>query len=439
MDSGNIEAEAVRTGVSNIEGECNSLTLITANRFDVLAKYLFAKWRDRGIDSEWHKSLYLNHIKVFNGYLETDGSGKRGEKYFLEAFEVLLDSIKSNGFDKGMSRIPIDKYGTIIDGAHRLASSLLYGEKVFVTHKQTVAPVYNYEWFLRRGLNPAWADAIATEVCKLIQDPFIIVLYPAAQGRDEELESLIHEHASIWYKKEVILENQGPINLIRQIYYDEPWVGNWRNGFAGAQNKASWCFPRQGPLRVYLVESALDEMRSLKERIRGLYQVENHSVHINDHKAEALHLAGLLFNANSIEFMNLCNLTEFSWNARLLREYKKWLSTSGCDIDDYCIDGSAVLAVFGIREARDIDFLHSNSAKADTGFKEISSHNHEVHWYGKTSDDIIYNPTNHFYYEGVKFATLPVIQEMKRRRGEAKDCEDDKGDNVCHGSWAHYG
>ena len=52
----------------------------------------------------------------------------------------------------------------------------------------------------------------------------------------------------------------------------------------------------------------------------------------------------------------------------------------------------------------------------------ISSHNEYSHGrYDKTIDDIIYNPKNHFYYNGIKFASLDIIKALKTRRGEEKD------------------
>jgi len=41
-----------------------------------------------------------------------------------------------------------------------------------------------------------------------------------------------------------------------------------------------------------------------------------------------------------------------------------------------------------------------------------------------TKDEIIYNPPNHFYYRGIKFASLEMVKQMKSKRGEEKDISD---------------
>ena len=49
-----------------------------------------------------------------------------------------------------------------------------------------------------------------------------------------------------------------------------------------------------------------------------------------------------------------------------------------------------------------------------------------VHHYGKTVDDIVYNPENHFYYLDLKFASIDVVRKMKENRNEEKDRKDVK-------------
>ena len=53
--------------------------------------------------------------------------------------------------------------------------------------------------------------------------------------------------------------------------------------------------------------------------------------------------------------------------------------------------------------------------------------NHNGIWlsyYTKTKDDIIYNPENHFYFNGFKFVSLNILREMKKKRNEIKDQND---------------
>ena len=56
---------------------------------------------------------------------------------------------------------------------------------------------------------------------------------------------------------------------------------------------------------------------------------------------------------------------------------------------------------------------------------DIHSHNeYSKGRYDKTIDDIIYNPENHFYFNGLKYASLDIIKQLKEKRGEDKDKKD---------------
>ena len=402
------------------------LSLLSPNRFDVIAKYLYAKWQLSGIDSDWHRRIYLDHIGVFNGFFEADGSRKHGEQGFADAFDGVIASIADHGFDAGLSRIPVAANGELTNGAHRLAASLAVGCNVFIEDAaEQTAYIYDYRWFQRRGLALVWADAIAFETCRLLANSFVIVVYPSASGHDEELESLISSRTRIWYRKRVQFASNGALNFVQQIYRHECWVGSPHNDYKGARNKMSWCFRQPGPVRAFLVESPLETIRALKADIRALYRIGNNSVHINDTHAEAIELAGMLFNENTVDFLEARRRPALPWFDSLLPAYAQELIRAGVDRDDFCVDSSGVLAAYGMRDVRDLDFLH-DSRRDMTAFAvpQISAHNCEARWYACTPDDIVHDPRCHFYFNGLKFASLAVIRSMKKRRAEAKDLAD---------------
>ena len=94
------------------------------------------------------------------------------------------------------------------------------------------------------------------------------------------------------------------------------------------------------------------------------------------------------------------------------------------DRNDFCVDSSAVLSSYGLRDCRDLDFLHLTDV--DSIAHGIDCHNEEATHYAEKKDDIIYNPRFHFYSFGVKFASLNVVKEMKVGRNEEKDKVDVK-------------
>jgi len=58
--------------------------------------------------------------------------------------------------------------------------------------------------------------------------------------------------------------------------------------------------------------------------------------------------------------------------------------------------------------------------------KNLESHNNH---HPNDRDDIIFNPENHFWYNGVKFASLSVVKEMKQNAGGQQNRNDMKAIN----------
>ncbi len=52
--------------------------MLTPRRFDIVAKYLYAKYREQVLDTNWGRRLYDEHIRAFNNYHEADASRKTG-------------------------------------------------------------------------------------------------------------------------------------------------------------------------------------------------------------------------------------------------------------------------------------------------------------------------------------------------------------------------
>ena len=104
-------------------------------------------------------------------------------------------------------------------------------------------------------------------------------------------------------------------------------------------------------------------------------------------------------------------------------DYSNWLKEKDLDGDHFCIDASAVLSSYGLRDCRDLDFLYLGDF-IETGTEEFSCHNHETKFYPVDKDEVIVNPDNHFYYKGLKFASPRVIKSMKQIRCEQKDLLD---------------
>lgn len=401
-------------------------TLLSARRFDIPAKLIYARLTSEGRDTLFGTELYREHLAVFNSIRET--AEKVGFEAFERDFRATLESIGREGFLANRSLLPVDALGTPVDGAHRAAASIYHDRPVQVLRCDRLAPVYDFRWFRDRGLSEGACDAIATEYVRWSPRCVMVTLFPAAdRTKDEAVLRMLLEQGDIVYGRELEVRGDGPALLIWQMYRHESWAGDAVQQWPGTRYKASCCFPAgHGVVRALLFEPRPGaDLRRLKGAIRSVYKVENDSVHINDTHRETQLLASIYFNANSRHFLNNARMTfmENFWG--LFTRFEAGLSLQGADPDNYCIDGSAILSAYGLRECRDLDFLHTGIDDLSFGDPDlIGSHNLCTAHHVTSRDDIIFNPANHFYFHGIRFGSLGIIAAMKSRRGEGKDAAD---------------
>lgn len=264
----------------------------------------------------------------------------------------------------------------------------------------------------------------AFDLCRRNEKTFIVTMFPAAGSDCGPGEEILEKHGRILFRKSIPLEGEGPFNLIRQVYAAEKWLGSLRNGYRGARRKTAYCFPSDGAVNVYVYEAeSVDEVNAAKKAVRDRYRISNHSIHINDTHDETVRLAKIVLNENSVHALNHARLVRYQWFYPLLARYRKLLLENAQDPDNYCLDGSSALAIYGIREARDLDYLHCGPDEVP-GDEFIGSHNEESKYHVLPIEEIVRNPENHFYFHDVKFVSLDILLKMKQKRGEAKDVRD---------------
>jgi len=327
----------------------------------------------------------------------------------------------------------------LLNGAHRVAACFATGHDVCCrAGEDRVDGQMDCSWSFFKGhtrfgaLDSKYSDLAAIELAKNSPKSRVITLYPSAVnvGNLKEVRSIIAESAQLIYEKAVQITSQGARNLMRELYYKEAWAE--KNEGAGYIAKANFCFKPRGifrkkmsPTYAFLVDVEDDDAAvSLKERIRSLYDLEKHSVHINDTHDETIRLAKCFYNENSVFFLNKFNGDFFPIFEELLSEFQLWIASNKLDSDDYCISAGSVLTAFGLKECKDIDYLHSDQRMYPDN-DLIQSHNdYGIGRYHLDKDDIIHNPENYFYRYGIKYSSLDVVKKLKQRRSEEKDFKD---------------
>ncbi len=420
------------SGMINAEIQVSPQQLLHPLRLDIMAKYIYAKHCELQVQDDFALNLYAAHLKALNGFYE-ERPFKNGLADYLKAFEQILTSVKAQGYQSDLGiNYPINAkkgspwnlYGC--DGAHRIGACLLYNCPVSLKAilDDAVLPPYNYRFLRRKQLDQKYLDAMALEYCKLSSKTYLAFIFPCYNQDLEQVYELLGGDQKIIYTKTICLpEMQGQMNLLEQLY------SGWNSYTPGAMHEWQKYFPPSAPKEVTLVffeNASLEHVKEIKAKIRMLANT-HFAVHMTDEKAETLELAQLLLVENGIHLLNyrkngcLPNLSDF------LMQYKKWLLEKEVDQDSFCIDGSAIMAAYGLRDCNDLDVLHHGYDDLALELKSmgIDSNNHDMRYHDYTKDQIIFDPGHFFYFKGIKFGSLAVIKARKKNRASgASDLRD---------------
>ena len=397
--------------------------LLSRHRIDVIIKYMYAKSILQSYNTSYYKQIYKQHLKVWNGFKEKDNPNKQTFEAFDTTFKNIITSINLNGFDSNISNIPILN-NSVLNGAHRLAACLATNNNIHCipgVDGLDGCSICDFNYLTRKGLDTKYTDRVAIEYTKLKHNTYMCFLFPVADIDPRQSINILNSLGNIIHLKQLDLNYVGVFNLMRELYLDEPWVGCYPD-YGGYNEKAKLCYTHNKPVIAMLIEfNDINDSIEAKRKVRDIYKLGNHSIHINDKHEETVRLSKLMFNNNSIH--HLCNMKPLQHRKfdMLLKQFKSYIHSHKLDIDNYCISASSVLTVYGLREGHDIDYIHTPS-KLNINNNLISSHNeYGINLYPIPYDDIIHDPSFHFYYRGVKFASLEAVKQLKLNRGESKD------------------
>lgn len=404
--------------------------LVCAERFDLIAKWIYIDAKEKGIDTSWAKEIYYDNINAFScgTFLEPGTDEKNTFEKYLKVFENIIEDIKRNGFNKTVSLIPVGKNNTILDGAHRVATAAYYDKDVRIIHFPELTRQYDYQYFRKLLMLDMHLGIMAIYYTYIKNNCFMACIWPMA---DRELldvaEAKLKKDSRIVYSQDVYLTYQGMRNFMVQIYGHQSWTGSIDNHFEGINLKVDACYKRQYPVKTYLFEaSSLEKVIELKKKIRDIFKIENHSIHISDNQLETKTMAQLLYNLNSCEFLNFAEPYKYDYVFKKLFDFKEVIKNKAYKDERFIIDSSAVLEICGVRQARDIDYLTDYKNIENSFGNDIDNHESQLKYYGCTVQELLYNPQNYFYFYGIKFVAIKKLMEMKKNRNESKDIKDVK-------------
>ena len=279
-------------------------TLICPNRFDLMAKWIYIDALEKGGGIEFAKSVYRDNINAFScgTFTEYGTESKNSFEIYLEQFDEIIKDIKNNGFDSGKSLVPVGAGNVICDGAHRVTVAAYYNKNVTIIRFPDLTRRYNYGYFRRFLMSDINMGYMATMYSRIMPDCYMACLWPIA-GRKKiaDVTDLISGYGDIIYSQDVYLTYRGICNFMTHCYGHQAWTGNIDNHFSGVEACASGCYDSRYPVHTYLFQCKnFNHVLHLKQEIRSIFGLGNHSVHIGDNSEETLMMTRLLYNPNSV-------------------------------------------------------------------------------------------------------------------------------------------
>ena len=126
---------------------------------------------------------YTEHLRVWNGFKELcDDKVPRMNDYyksckpknstedFLASYHNLVDSLRNYGFNPSKSSIPVDANGFLVNGAHRLASSIVLSQPICIQHL-SYKNVFTFDckFFHSLGIQKRVIEMVVLEYLKIQQ------------------------------------------------------------------------------------------------------------------------------------------------------------------------------------------------------------------------------------------------------------------------------
>jgi len=389
-----------------------AIDVVTGKRLDVFSKVQYVRSSNHGEVNRWARLLYRSFLNACNpnGHFNEDGIKFSILDYERE-FDFLIESIRSLGFDLNKGSIPITSTG-INNGAHRLAACLVLRQELTVRWTDSADQIYDYRFMNRIGLPAIFTHAMAFDLISEMPNSRVFVLTglePKVSAfiikRVEAVcDPIIHVH--------FLLTEVGKRRLMSLSYGHNIW---WKEEYLETMVHERFAEKNSfGDAIFFLIPEGID-LQDLKTSLRedlptGVF---NRQIHGSDGYSDTLILAEVLLNENGRRFMNSAPIGSENRILNFLADGVNLNPPIGGG-RDWCIDGSSVLEIFGIRQARDLDFVSLDlSVVPDAIRMRGDDHNSEYLEKPISNTDIIYDPRHHFWYRGFKFAAISTVTFFK--------------------------
>ncbi|MCR4860387.1 MAG: hypothetical protein K5910_06970, partial [Bacteroidales bacterium] len=148
-------------------------------RFDVFAKLFYIRYREQ--QPRLAAQVYLKNIRCIVPTGKEWGKEQEKSSFaeHIKVFDELIECFRNGDFDPAVSLVPVGADDNLLDGAHRTAVLAYYRKPVTVCRFDDVrGDMYDYAWFLARGMSVSVADRIVLEALDWLEDVSVHCLGP---------------------------------------------------------------------------------------------------------------------------------------------------------------------------------------------------------------------------------------------------------------------
>ena len=403
---------------------------LTSKRFDLVCKLYYIDCREHKRDVAFAKKLYESNIISITGGTcrEEWNPAKSSIEGYIKVFDELIDHIKENGFDQNKSVVPVANDGNILDGAHRVAIAIYYHLPLPIVRLNCRSWGNDYKSFScgsQFDMSEEYLDFTAYQYLEYKEPGYIAIIWPISH-KDPNYDiavKLLEENCSVVYKKQVRFNYSGFTQFVMHNYMDTDWAGGLSAHLPGIHVVVNERYAEGQPVTILQLDGEkLEEIVKLKWIIRTVLHEGFCKIHITDTQHEAIRMAKLLYNQNSIDFLNNSNFIRYDSFIQPFLEFRKAVLENGYE-DDVCADTGGVLGIYGLRETNDIDYL-SQTDEDLPGLEAYDRHTQEYYSAFKEEivcKDIVEQWNKHYYCFDIMFASIDTVREFKSSRNEPKD------------------
>ena len=410
-------------------------------RFDIFIKAVYAYFYhvNGGLVPEPFLHAYIQHIEIWNGF---DEGNKHSELDFLYAFHHLIRSIDHKGFSDLKSKILVDKNGFLINGAHRMAATVVLSKNAtfkYLDFEHEYRFKWNYTHLLRRGLSKTLIDTVVLEwmsiqrkLPQLKKKIFILSLFQNDIQKYESVSDIVitkcSEDYNIFYRHEISVNKLGMKQLLRHMYGYEHALEQMLLKFKLSTHIIRF---------IFFIGRSPHELKDCQYEIRNVYNDKNFntSAHITSNTEESLVLAEMILNPSSVHFLNYASNGDdcqtIATELALRLSIKPISTLPGLYIgrDDIMIDSDSVFHLYNLDNRTDVDilFLHEIDKNVLGNRNGIHIDGHALaenttyvgpasgEGHVKTKWDLFYDPDNYGFCYGIKFVFLKELSSKLKR------------------------